>query len=264
MSDIDLDDVPNLGAIPPAATPPPDENLALVPYTGTSPLDSMTSIPDMADFVLSSGDLSNVNRAVDKLATPQEKQLFFQHMAKLFDRWMQANDELSVYIWNAAERVRPEMESIGAWDATLEIHSTVKKHQQAYHRKQNSRRRLLRVWPENWRDLIPNVTFPSDGSESEKFLQELSTVATLQTDPTQVSELLEKAVEDRVTKRRTKKDPMVKLAEIQSVKEILQSAVSIFECYINSNSFTILIKLAGTGKSTHYQTTGRRYGNGFK
>lgn len=67
-------------------------------------------------------------------------------------------------------------------------------HQQAKYRKQLSQSRLLESWPANWREYFPSLKFPDDGMESEKFLQELSTLARLQPDPTQVSALLEEAL----------------------------------------------------------------------
>ncbi|KAF8441817.1 hypothetical protein BGX38DRAFT_1203598 [Terfezia claveryi] len=196
------------------------------PSNETSPLESITSIPEMVQFVLSSADMSNVDRVVDKLTNPADKQEFFGQMAAVFASLAEANGQLSASIWAAAQRVKSEMESIGAWNITLEILSNVsieaKKHQQAQHRKEQALARLLRIWPENWRDAFPALTFPAYGMESEKFLQELSTVATLQPDPKQVKPLLEEALQRRINRLGSFKDPVIRLDEITSVKRTLQ------------------------------------------
>ncbi|RPB18933.1 hypothetical protein L211DRAFT_853644 [Terfezia boudieri ATCC MYA-4762] len=196
------------------------------PSNETSPLESIISIPEMVQFVLGSTDMSNVDRVVDKLTNPADKQEFFGQMAAIFASLTEANGQLSASIWAAAQRVKSEMESIGAWDTTVEILSNVseaaKKHQQAQHRKEQALARLLKIWPPNWREAFPDLTFPNEGMESEKFLQELSTVAVLQPHPEQVKPLLEEALRRRMNRHGSFKDPVIRLDEITSVKRTLQ------------------------------------------
>ena len=115
-----------------------------------------------------------------------------------------------------------------------EVSKAAMEPQQTYFRKVKARNRLLEYWPENWRECFPHLTFPPTGMEAEKFLQVLSTVAQLQPEPQEITDLLHNAIDKRHKRLGTVRDNMVRLDEITQLKNTLQEAVSDFN--INGSS----------------------------
>lgn len=185
------------------------------------------SILEMAQGVVESGQLSEVENILQKLKTPVEKQEFFVHSASLFRDLRDANGQLSVCLWEAAQRVQQELKDAGAWETTVEVLKDVSKEAtkyiQADHRKERSRKSIAQFWSANWRDTfnqLVDLKFPADGFEAELFLQDLATVAGL-AKPETVAPLLTEVYSERLNKPGALKINTVTRADLAKVKDKL-------------------------------------------